>query len=158
MLEIRQVCVEKCDYMRVLNRHQYQIASNDTQPCTYVTYCMYVCVSFSITITFMSALISALSLSKCHLVSFIFRSFTKKSNLRWRRYVTSKTLNLTVCFFFFNRCCFVYFNIFKIPFSYFGSMQHYKVILRTQTRLQSKITCWKKFYVKVLLIIQWALK
>lgn len=89
----------------VLNRQQYQKTSNDTQPYPYVT----------------SALTSALSLSKCHLVSLIFSSFTKKA-LRWKRYVTSKTLRLTMCFFFFLLllfCLIQYF--FKSLFFYFGS-------------------------------------
>lgn len=64
---------------------------------------MYVCTNVRLSWlhcnTQMSALISALRLSKCHLVSLIFRSFTKKSNLRWKRYFTSKTLRITMHFF-----------------------------------------------------------
>lgn len=67
-VENRQVCLEKCDYIQqsILNGHQYQKPSNDTRPYAYVGYCLQ-----SHCVTFMSALISALSLSKCHLVSFI---------------------------------------------------------------------------------------
>lgn len=88
--------------------------SNDTNHIhmSLFNVCTMFCLFLSHTVSVMSALISALSLSKCHSVSLIFCTFTKKSNLRWKRYVTSKTLRLTVCLFFLNCWCFVEVNSF----------------------------------------------
>lgn len=101
----------------------------------------------SITVCYTSALICALSLSKCHLVSSVFFFFLNKeiySQVKRVRHI--QTLRPTVCYLF-ECCCFVFFVLFLIflsPVFYFGLMQHYEIILRTETQLKNNIRCWKR--------------
>lgn len=83
----------------VMNTHQYQKPSH-IHTVHHLRMFAQMFVLYSHTMFLSSALISALSLAKCHSVSIMFCCLTKKSNLRWKRYFTSKTLRLTGSVFF----------------------------------------------------------
>lgn len=91
------------------------------------------------TVTSVSALMSALSFSKCHLVSCIFYSL-KKSNLRCKKVLNITNLKLATSLFY--NCCCLYFSVifFFSPFCLFWfspCSMHYEVILRSLRQLQS---------------------
>ena len=111
----------------------------------------------------LSALNSALSLSKCHLVSLILCSFTKNSNLRWKkRYITSETLRLTACVVIFQRAAVLSNSVFfNSLFFYFCSSHVPRSIMMLFCAHRQGCTAishvGKGFYVEVILIIQWFL-